>query len=159
MLPFVSTSFSENKVQDTYPISIGLKEVSHDIIETEFISELESLKSGKHIFFSMKLKHNVTVYFEVKACLGDQPERRCINYLMLGYSKFGARFAYVADVELIANNLQMCKFCFQKCKDQQEFLESGYTYNDCLQWDMKTNNILLRYDPPSKHPQEMIPDE
>ena len=159
-LTFVSTSFSENKVQDTYPISIGLKEVSHDIIEREFISELESLKSGENnVFFSMKLKRNVTVHFEVIACLGDQPERRCINYLMLGNSKFGARFAYAADVESIANNLPMCKFCLQKCKDQHDFLESGYTCNHCLQWDMMENNILSRYDPPSKYPQEMIPDD
>ena len=36
----------------------------------------------------MQEKKNVHVHFEIIASLGDQPERRLINYLMLGNSTF-----------------------------------------------------------------------
>ena len=50
------------------------------------------------------------------AFLGDQLERRYLNYLMLGNSKFGARFSYSADIELIAEHLPMCKLCLKNVK-------------------------------------------
>ena len=44
----------------TYPISIGLKYVEHDVIENEFIKESHDLSNGvNNIFYSMFLKYNV----------------------------------------------------------------------------------------------------
>ena len=45
---FISQSFSDNTLEDTYTISIGLKNKCHDAIEREFVKELEQLKNGKN---------------------------------------------------------------------------------------------------------------
>ena len=47
---FISESFSENKIEDTYTVSIGLKQQSHDTIEKQFVRELENLKKGKIMY-------------------------------------------------------------------------------------------------------------
>ena len=110
---FISQSFSDNTLEDTYTISIGLKNKCHDAIEREFVKELEQLKNGKNnLFFSIKRKQYVTVHFEVIAFLGDQPERRAINYIMLGNSMFGARYMYSANISAISKYLPMCTSCF-----------------------------------------------
>ena len=36
-LTFVSESYSNNKLSDTYPVSIGLKSDNHDVIDDKFI--------------------------------------------------------------------------------------------------------------------------
>jgi hypothetical protein len=103
-LTFISDTFYDNKLEDTYTISIGLKQNNHDVIEGMFLSELENLCTGKdNECYSMKRKSTVKVYFEITAFLGDQPERRSINKLMLGNSTFGARYLYAVNVKLIAN--------------------------------------------------------
>ena len=77
---------------------------------------------------------------------------------MLGNSKFGSRYSYAADVESIAKNLPICKFCHQKSKDKEYFLKSAYRCNNCyLQWDMMSDNILSKYDPLSKYSAKMVP--
>ena len=92
-----------------------MKQQSHDIVETEFISELEELRSRQNnTCFSKGRQCHVKVHFEIVAYLADQPERRSLNYLMLGNSRFGARFSYSADIELIAEHLPMCKLCLIK---------------------------------------------
>ena len=37
---FISETFCDNKLEDTYTISIGLKQNNHDVIEEKFLSEL-----------------------------------------------------------------------------------------------------------------------
>ena len=50
---FVTQTFTENKLDDTYTICIGLKQQSHDVVRIEFVSELEELRSGtNNVFFS-----------------------------------------------------------------------------------------------------------
>ena len=49
---FISETFTDNTLEDTYTISIGLKSQCHDAIERDFVTELEELKNGKNnIFF------------------------------------------------------------------------------------------------------------
>ena len=45
----------------------------------------------KELFYSKVLNKNVNVHFEVIISLGDQPERRDINYIMNGNSLFSLK--------------------------------------------------------------------
>ena len=86
---FISSSTSKNELSDTYPISIRLKASEHQNIESMFVQECSELSQGKNnVFYSMQENKNAHVHFEIIASLGDQPERRSINYLMLGNSTF-----------------------------------------------------------------------
>ena len=66
------------------------------------VEELNELKSNKdNIFYSKALNKNVYVYFELIVCLGDQPERRSINYMLGDGYNFVARFGYSANINQI----------------------------------------------------------
>ena len=70
-LTFFSSDYDSNKIENTYPLSIGLKKDNHDIIEQAMIKELFDLKSGKdNIFYSKALNKNVHVHFEIIVSLG-----------------------------------------------------------------------------------------
>ena len=48
---FISTRFSENNFQDSYPTSIKLKGQCDDVVESNYLKNCEDLRSGrKHIF-------------------------------------------------------------------------------------------------------------
>ena len=52
-ITFVSNTFSSNDLGNTFPISIGLKSSTHDIVETIFLNECKDLAAGKqHQFYS-----------------------------------------------------------------------------------------------------------
>ena len=75
------------------------------------VEELNELKSNKdNIFYSKALNKNVYVYFELIVCLGDQPERRSINYMVRGGGNFGSRFGYSANINQI-KKLPSCTNC------------------------------------------------
>ena len=70
-LTFFSSDYDSNKIENTYPLSIGLKKDNHDIIEQAMINELFDLKSGEdNIFYSKALNKNVHVHFEIIVSLG-----------------------------------------------------------------------------------------
>ena len=62
------------------------------------------------------------VNFELIASLGDQPERRSMNYLVLGNSPFSSQYGYVANVGTI-----------------WQYLPSYYTHHK----DIKNNSSFL----------------
>ena len=120
---FVSQLYECNKPDDTFVISIGLKNSNHDAIENKFISELTELNSGiNNLFFSSQLQRNIRIHFEIIASLGDQPERREINYLAGGNSKFGARYLYAANMEELMDVLPPCETCLTKLQKEPHFL-------------------------------------
>ena len=68
----------------------------------KIVEESNELKSNKgNICYSKALKKNVYVYFEFIACLGDQSERRSINYMLGDGCDFGARFSYFSNIKQI----------------------------------------------------------
>ena len=70
-LTFFSLDYDSNKIENTYPLSIGLKKDSHDIIEQATIKEVFDLKSGEdNIFYSKSLNKNLHVHFETIVSLG-----------------------------------------------------------------------------------------
>ena len=66
-----------------------MKAKNHDIIEQRYINELKDLGSGSSdLYYCKRLDKKVIVHFEIICCLGDQPERRSINYIMNGNSTY-----------------------------------------------------------------------
>ena len=55
------------------------------------------------MFDCKALDKNIHVYFELIACLGDQSERRGINYMIGGNGNFSAKFGYCANIHQIKN--------------------------------------------------------
>ena len=79
---FISEDFGKNDNADTYLISIGLKGFDHDEIEKKYINEPIDLGSGNtELYFCIRLNKVVKIHFEIVCSLGDQPERRSINYI------------------------------------------------------------------------------
>ena len=155
---FISTNFSENKFQDTYPISIGLKGECHDVVETKFIQDCEELRTGKNnIFYSMKHKKNMHIHFEVIVSLGDQPARREINYLMQGNSKFLSRYRFAADILSVSEYLPACQECYSRIKSYPNYLTLKIKCEQCVCWNMMNNSPLMQSKPPNDYPLDAIP--
>ena len=129
---------------------------NHDHIEECFISELNELKSGSNnSFFSKKLNKFVKIHLELIASLGDQPERRNMNYMLNGNSNYCARYGYSCNMYEIKENLPLCEDCYHLLKEcnTHENTKCG----KCLRWDILSNIELSCYTPPSSYPKEMIP--
>ena len=123
-------------MEDTHTINTGLKDDSHNKIEESFCSELKELQNViNNQFYSMALRRNVAVHFEVIAFIGNQPERRSTNYILLGNSQFCARYLYSADLDQIASYLPMCSSCLKKSLANKYFLTEAFDCHCCLQWN------------------------
>ena len=93
----ILTLISENYTSND--ILIVLKSGTYDIIESRFIKECNDLSNGvDNIFYSMRKNTNICVQFEIISSLGDQPERRSMNYLMLVNSKHSFRFRFTVNM-------------------------------------------------------------
>ena len=107
-------------------------------------------------FYSAKNNKTITVHFEIIAFLDDQPERRSINKLMLGNSIFGARYLYAVNVKSIARILPLCDTCLHKAKMDIKYISNKKSCKHCLQWNMTSNNDIVKFDPPKNYPSEML---
>ena len=154
---FISDRLTKNDIVNTYPISIGNKAPNHDVIESLFVNECNDLGSGRNnVMYCSRLKRNVHVHFEIIACLGDQPERRSMNFIMLGNSTHSARFRYSANLNAICLHLPPCPKCFTRMKNCKTFLLKQGKCKHCVNWEMNRNSSLLHYDPPKDYPKEML---
>ena len=82
---FICSDSDKNMLEYTYPMMIRLKQRNHDFVNF-FVKKLGELSSGTNdTFYSMYHKQQMRVHFELIASLGDQPERRGMNYIMGGY--------------------------------------------------------------------------
>ena len=116
-LNFFSINSFSNSLENSYPISIALKNENYDDIERRFIEELNELKSIEGIFFNSKtLDKNVHVYFELITCFGDQLERSGINYLLGRIGNFSASFGYCANIHQMKKRLRSYTICMNKMK-------------------------------------------
>jgi len=156
-LTFVSDTKTKNDIINTYPLSIGLKGASHDCVEEKFIMECKELASGRNnIIYCARRRRNVFVHFEVIASLGDQPERRSMNYMMLGNSTHSSRYGYAANIGAIAMYLPPCEKCFTGMKEKRNFIKDDIKCQNCVNWNLMSTSPLLNYDAPKDYPNEMI---
>ena len=64
------------------------------------IKKLTDLRNGKgNVLYSKALNKNAHVHFEVIVPLGDQSEKRDINYIMNGNSLFSSRFGHSTNLK------------------------------------------------------------
>jgi hypothetical protein len=100
------THSAMHKLTHTYPIAIGPESENHACIEEKFMEELEMFKHGTNVsFYHGRLQRNVIVYLELLVSLQDQPERRSANYVMLGGSRYTARWGVAIDLAAVASNI------------------------------------------------------
>ena len=153
---FISETFNENRLHDTFPISIGLKSDSHDAVEKQYVNELIELGNGiNNLFYCARRKKYVTVHFEIIASLGDQPERREMNYLIGGNGKFGARYLFSACIESMVDVLPPCKNCYEKLRNLP-LKNNIEACTNCLAWDITRQCAMTKYDPPSNYPKSLL---
>jgi hypothetical protein len=131
----------------TYPIAIGRKDVSHECVESRFAEELHELRSGNSLFYCKALGGNVNVYADLFVSLQDQPERRSANYIMLGSSKYTARWGIAADFASIACGIPACTACFQGLVFNVGS-SSSQSCSNCVNWSIDVESGLLDTPPP-----------
>ena len=150
---------SIHSLSHTYPIALGQDGDSHEEVEERFAEELLSFSRGECIrFYHGGWKRYVDVYLELFVSLQDQPERRSANYIMLGTSRYTARWGMASDFVAVASGIPACNECFSSLLRQDM---SGSTSNrhcdKCVNWDTAVNNGMLDFVPPDDFPQAHIP--
>jgi hypothetical protein len=81
------------------------------------------------------MKKHVCFHFEIIASLRDQPERRELNYLTGGNSKFGARYLWSANIAAMRKYIPPCENCFQMLKNSPSLLKTEHSCDKYLMWD------------------------
>ena len=156
-----------NRVQNSFPIAVGKKGDSHEAIYSKIAEALNKMKdprTQKPFYVGWKNKL-VPCYFETLAWLGDQPERRGENKLMLGSSTYHARFGVSADHLSLyrSNRLQSCTQCIEKMKGLYNSpppdLRHLLLCDECLNWDALTDSPLANVPCPGKYPKYNIDDD
>ena len=77
--------------ENTYPIALGPKNVSHEVVEKIFAEDMNIL-SKENAYYSRIFGKEINVMSKVIATLQDQPERRSCNHLILGRSDYAGRW-------------------------------------------------------------------
>ena len=119
------------------------------------MNECKDLAAGKqNQFYSTHKKRNVYVHFEIIALLGDQPERRSMNYMMLGNSIFCSRFRFSANMKEIYHHMPSCNRCYTNLKNDYNFDNFHTGCKKCVNWDLMRNSELMKFNPPKDYPFE-----
>ena len=88
------------------------------------------------------------VHFEIIVPLGNQPESRSVNYLLLGNSTFSSRFGYTANSGAISHYLPVCQNCVGKMMVDPEFFRAKKIYDQCVNWDLLCRGQLMKFSCP-----------
>ena len=147
----------------TYPLAVGPKGADHRKILKKIFDDLSQHSSKKKPIYSYdgRGKNIIPLTIDVLACLGDQPERRGLNYLMLGAATHHARWRYSCNVGALAKVMRSCSNC------ENQILQcaiSGYTNTTqtyghcsiCTNWWMDDNHPLLTYNAPKAYPSNLL---
>ena len=150
-LTFVTYASYSNDVTNTYVLSIGNTNANHDPIEEKIVSELNDMAHGDNsYYYSTALNKNVIVHFRIIVALGDQPERRHINYLMNGNSLYGSRYGYCCKIQDIIKKLPSCFKCEEHIR--RKTINKRKSCNKCLRWDVMSNKSLSATLAPKGYP-------
>jgi hypothetical protein len=141
----------------TYPIALGLDGANHEVVEARFAAELEEFRKGINMsFYHGGNKRNVTVYLEVFASLQDQPERRSGNFIMLGGSKFTAKWGLACDLAAVASVVPACSNCINALMKSEG--DQTISCTKCTNWNTEVTDGLLDFPPPPDFPSEHLPE-
>lgn len=143
----------------TYPIAVGPKGSDHRKVLRRILADLTTLRSEispLRSYVGVGLPP-IPVSLEVFAYLGDQPERRGLNFLMLGGSTHHARWRYSCNTEKLSDVLRACSYCENM---SLQMATSGimnpdqllFVCSKCTNWWMHEDHPLLIYEAPAKFP-------
>ncbi len=140
----------------TYPISLGLKNDSHDEVEAAINNEMRLIQNGSvGPFYEGIARKMVHLFFDVHATLQDQPERRGANGLGGGASKFHARWGISGNHTELFNVLKCCNACLkimQERYSEKQCVLALPDCNQCLCWDILSKSILSKNTLPKHYP-------
>ena len=138
---------------NTYIVSMGLKNDDHDPIEKLFVEELNNINNDSSLQYYRKgKKRPVRVRVHLVASICDLPERYSRCYITRGNGNHTSRWGYLCDINKMRNHLSPCKLCSNELKThlQNEDYSSFSTSCDvCTCWSMD-NQHLLSTDVPQK---------
>ena len=88
----------------------------------------------------------------------DQPDRRGLNFIMLGSSLYSAHWGKSAHIGYMSSKLPSCVDC------QEEILNGEYPTNigyipictKCANWDVCAPNRLMDFPPPKNYPKSLL---
>jgi hypothetical protein len=144
------------RISYTYPIALGLEGTSHEEVEARFAAELKEFKSSDGVtFYHGGIKRNITVYLELFASLQDQPERRKANCIMLGGSKYTARWGYSVDMYQVRQYIPPCTDCEVALRNSSQLDHHISGCSRCVCWDVTKDSTLLHFEPPPNYPIEV----
>ena len=93
------------------------------------------------------------VHFEIVCCLGDQPERRSINYIMNGNSSYCPRYVSVYNCSEIIDMIPSCDECLGTMLSNDRFDNS--TISNCLNCDCMNDQIKSSCSPLKMFPKDV----
>ncbi len=157
----IATTLNDgNCFQNTFPIALGKKGISHDGIYAKLASSLSSLRdlNNENRFYIGSHNKMAKCYFATFACLGDQPERRGEVGLRLASSIYCARWKVSANHGEMYKHLKACCNCKEKLQDMYDTChlwsepKAIPSCSDCLNWDALCDSPLSLTALPKEYP-------
>lgn len=162
-----------NRLLNTFPIAVGVKGVSHEVVEINISEDLAALQCREaKPFFIGKGNKAARIHWDVLCQLGDQPERRNLNGLSLGSGKYACRwlvsanhndlYGFKSSTTFPGTDNRKAKGVLPSCQTCLEFMRTTFDagkFNDpipccekCLNWDASLDSPLSLTDAHVKYP-------
>lgn len=147
----------------TYPLAVADSSSDHRAVLKIIMNDLDSHCSTRPPLFTYMGPQMPpqSVNLDIYAYLGDQPERRSLNCLMLGGSTHHARFRYSCNVRKLIPVLRACSSCEQKfliharlCGPATDNLFENC--HVCTNWWLNDNHPKLTYKAQPEFPSELL---
>lgn len=153
-----------HNLNHTYPVAVGKKGDDHDVVFQKVEEEMTKLRKGQD-FYVGSLKMKVPMRFLDFAHLGDQPERRGLNFISLGNRGGAERFAVSGGHREVYSKLRACPNCIMmnqkrlQSQDPKDITNPLPDCSKCLNWDIlkKGSSLGLRELPDDYPPLPTTP--
>ena len=157
------TDVTSDTPVSTYPLAVGPKGADHQKIQKIIFDNIaeHGSKATPILSYFGQDKNILPVTLDVLAYLGDQPERRGVNYLMLGGSTHHARWRYSCNIGSLAPVLRACRECESRFLQYATSGDIDVTQlfahcGNCTNWWISDDHPLLTYPAPKKYPSHLL---
>ena len=144
----------------TFPVSFGIKDNCHQIVENHMYDELSLLSDPRkcNMFYNRQTDSMVRVHFELLISLQDQPERRHCTGILLGNSRnYAARWGFSCNLSAIKSRIVSCSQCLQQLMSPQIPVSDC---KQCTNWEIiSSSTTLLQSDVNEKYPHQLKGNE
>ena len=150
------------KIQGTYVLSLSLKKLDHNVVETLFLNDLEKLRKGKLLMmYSRSNRSLVYIHADIFCVMNDQPERRFNLDLSNGNSSLHGCFGLLLDCKKVKDYIRSCDQCQKSIlleattnKFQKKWRSKKC--KKCTAWLYNIESKLLHYEPDQQYPLSMM---